>query len=98
VRLVAEGAELVGTTENVSEGGMFVAVEELALEAAQGAEIEVLLDVPGRDEPVRARGEVRWVRSAGEEQPAGVGIRFVELEGDDAAAIRDLVDQEELAG
>jgi uncharacterized protein (TIGR02266 family) len=98
VRLVAEGAELVGTTENVSEGGMFVAVEELAQEAAQGAEIEVLLDVPGRDEPVRARGEVRWVRSAGEEQPAGVGIRFVELEGDDAAAIRDLVDQEELAG
>jgi uncharacterized protein (TIGR02266 family) len=90
--------ELRGTTENISEGGLFVALDERSRAAAsRGEAVAVTLELPGRAEPVHAVGEIRWVRGeGGEDAPAGIGIRFTELDGEDAEAIRALVAEHEI--
>jgi uncharacterized protein (TIGR02266 family) len=86
VSLSSEHNFYAGFVENLSNGGVFVATHSLK---AVGTVFEVCISLPGSDEPVRARGEVRWVREYGEHSdvPPGVGIRFLDLGADALARI-----------
>ena len=64
-----------------------------------GERMEIVLHLPDREEPIRAVGEVRWVRLYSERSnvPPGMGIKFVDLPTDSASAIdRFLKDREPL--
>jgi uncharacterized protein (TIGR02266 family) len=68
-----------GFTENLSAGGIFVATHVLKPE---GSRVELSMFLPGSSEPIRGKGEVRWIRPFNERSnvPPGMGIRFVELD------------------
>jgi uncharacterized protein (TIGR02266 family) len=85
-----------GFAENISSGGLFVATY---VRRPKGDRMEIVLNLPGHPEPIRAVGEVRWVREFSERSnvPPGLGVRFVELPDGAAAAIdRFLKDREPL--
>ena len=77
----------MGFSENLSEGGLFLAT---AMVKDVGAVLSVRFTVPGADDPIEVPCEVRWVRPfhEGLDAPAGMGLRFVEIAERDAAAIR----------
>jgi uncharacterized protein (TIGR02266 family) len=79
-------ASYVGLTENLSEGGAFVATRA---PWDIGCTVDLLIGLPHLG-VVRARGTVCWRRSAsvdGDQAP-GVGIRFERLSRDVASRIR----------
>jgi uncharacterized protein (TIGR02266 family) len=79
----------VGFTENLSEGGAF-----LATRAPQnvGEQVSLIIALPDLA-LVRARGTVRWVRKPSKTNgmSAGMGIRFERLTPLDAVRIQDFV-------
>lgn len=80
----------VGLTENLSEGGVFVATRAVR---GVGSRIDLGILLP-EDEPLRARGTVVWQRPAGQTKGAmpGMGIRFDGLPAHERARIRDLAE------
>jgi uncharacterized protein (TIGR02266 family) len=78
VSVFSESNLYVGFTENLSASGIFVATHVLR---PIGSRIEVSVLFPGRSEPVRLGGEVRWLReiSEGSDGWPGMGIRFESL-------------------
>jgi uncharacterized protein (TIGR02266 family) len=75
-------------TRNVNEGGLFIETDN---PPPVETRVAVQFQLPGGEEPVRARGRVAWVRPQGPGEPAGMGVEF---DGLDAAArdtINDLV-------
>lgn len=82
-----------GITGDVSEGGLFVAT---FMPPPIGAQIELVAKLPS-GALVKAIGEVRWVRDgdrASDGNPAGCGVRFVEIAEDTLDAIRRFVSAE----
>ena len=54
--------------------------------------------LPGREEPLRVRGRVQWVREYSDrnnEVPPGVGIQFVEPTEEVLAAVRSFIGKRE---
>ena len=85
-----------GFAENISSGGLFVATY---VRRRKGDRLEIVFNIPSHPEPIRATGEVRWVREYSEHSnvPPGFGVRFVDLPDDAALAIdRFLKDREPL--
>lgn len=78
----------VGLTENLSEGGVFVATRAVQ---SVGARIDLGIMIP-EEEPLRARGSVVWQRPSGQGKGGmpGMGIRFDGLPPHERARIRDL--------
>jgi len=76
-----------GTAHNLSEGGIFVATP-IVQPIGSRFNLSIHLD-DGHDGVVRGIGEVRWIRqvNASEEDPAGLGIQFLALEGDGSERI-----------
>ena len=72
-----------GFTENLSEGGVFVATLS---PPPVGERVLLQISVDG-GEPVACEGEVRWIRTDEEGNFTGCGIQFVNLDPDAAAAI-----------
>jgi len=72
-----------GFSENISDGGVFVATD---LDLPGDTEVELAFTLPDGVE-IRGRGKVRWVRKAGPDVPGGVGVQFLNLSG----AARDAV-------
>lgn len=68
-----------GSATNLSTGGFFVATHILQ---EIGERFRFTIRLPETNRIVRGVGEVRWHRPAdeGPDAPAGMGIRFVELE------------------
>jgi uncharacterized protein (TIGR02266 family) len=68
-----------GSATNLSTGGFFVATHILQ---SIGDRFKFTLRLPQTNRLVRGVGEVRWHRHRDEspEAPAGMGIRFVELD------------------
>jgi uncharacterized protein (TIGR02266 family) len=64
-----------GLSENLSEGGLFVATYA---PRPVGTEIDLTLRLPGQVEPMRARATVRWIRDFSEASDAapGMGLHF----------------------
>lgn len=77
--MTSESNFFVGFADNISDGGLFVATQQLVTE---GSEVELELRLPDGGEPVRARAEVRWQRHA-QDLPNGAlpgfGARFIDL-------------------
>jgi type IV pilus assembly protein PilZ len=73
---------------NINEGGMFI---ETDTPAEPDTHVTVRFQLPGSEEPVQARGRVAWVRTAGGDAPAGMGIEFESLAADARSRIDALV-------
>jgi uncharacterized protein (TIGR02266 family) len=83
-----------GFSENVSEGGLFVATH---VPLPVGHAIEVEFTLPHAPRALRVACVVCWVRPYREDNdmPAGMGLRFVELTAEDEALIAAFVRQRE---
>jgi uncharacterized protein (TIGR02266 family) len=75
-------------TRNINEGGLFIETE-----SPPPADTRVVLNfqLPGSEEPIRARGRVAWVQGASDEGPAGMGVEFEQLSPDARRYIDSLV-------
>lgn len=68
----------VGTTENLSPGGVFVRCPPVL---QVGETVDLTITMPNRSR-ISAHGVVRWVRAPEQDaQDGGVGIQFLQLEG-----------------
>lgn len=81
----------IGFTENLSEGGIFVATHSLK---PVGTRVSLCLFLHGSESAVRCLGEVRWVRPYNEHSNVapGMGIRFLDLPAEDRAEIQRFLD------
>jgi uncharacterized protein (TIGR02266 family) len=62
-------------TENVSQGGVFIATNE---QFTIGEEIDFEISFPGLLDPIPMKGQVKWSRKAlSLDEPAGIGIEFL---------------------
>jgi uncharacterized protein (TIGR02266 family) len=90
VSLESETNFFMGFSEDISEGGLFVATYDLL---PVGSQIQIELALPD-GYVVRAIAEVRWVRDLRDESDGvspGLGLRFVELQPTDRDAITQFV-------
>lgn len=78
VTLESESNFYAGFTENVSEGGIFVATYA---RHSVGERLRVRFTLPGLSEAIEATCEVRWLRvqNPTSDTPPGVGLRFMDL-------------------
>ncbi|MFO0686579.1 MAG: TIGR02266 family protein [Sandaracinus sp.] len=84
VSLYSESHFFAGLTEDIGEGGLFVATHAAI---PRGSSIDLVFTLPN-DHEVRVRGTVRWTRGLECETSPGIGIQFDELSSSDAAAVR----------
>jgi uncharacterized protein (TIGR02266 family) len=77
----------MGLTENLSEGGLFIATHQLQ---PIGTPVTVVLKVPNAAEPITIHGTVRWVRQYSEtsDTDPGLGVRFEQLPSEHTELIR----------
>ena len=85
LQLDAFSDPLSGFTANVSQGGMFVQMDDLP---PVGSIVKFHLDMTSPLQAIRGTAEVVWMRteSKGPESPAGVGLQFRFIE-DEATAV-----------
>ncbi len=84
----------VGTSLNLSEGGLFVATSA-AVPIGTGVDLQFTLPSGSQ---VALHGVVRWQRAPDDRRPlltAGLGIQFVEVSAEILAAVRAFVEQRE---
>lgn len=84
LHLASDSHFFSGLSGDISEGGVFVSTYRAL---ATGTPVEVEFSLPGSERVVKAKGEVRWHRSASPDMPPGVGIAFEELADEDRALI-----------
>ncbi len=75
-----------GFSENLSDGGLFVATYN---KRSLGDRLHVRFTLPGVERPIEATVEVRWLRDydAQSEQSPGFGAAFVVLDDEDRNTI-----------
>ena len=84
LHLASDSHFFSGLSGDISEGGVFVSTYRAL---AQGSLVDIEFSLPGSEQPLHARGEVRWHRDATPDLPPGVGISFDELSDDDRKVI-----------
>jgi len=87
VSLSSEHNFFVGWSENISEGGLFVATHQLQ---PIGTRMELTLVVPPLLQPTNLAAEVRWLRKVDEltsDCMPGMGLAFIGLTDETQAAI-----------
>lgn len=84
LHLASESHFFSGLSGDISEGGVFVSTYRAL---AMGSLVDLEFSLPGTDQPIHVRGEVRWHRDAAPDFPPGVGIAFDELSEDDRKVI-----------
>ena len=94
VTVTSEHNFYAGFVENLSVGGVFIATHQLK---PVGARVEFSVNLPDEGEPVRGKGEVRWVRiySDASNVPPGMGIRFEALDAGSRRRIERFLAQRE---
>lgn len=94
-RVVAPGASWTGQTANLSAGGAFITGGPVL---APGRRITVAIDLNDGKPAVEAHARVAWSRAhAYEQQPAGVGVKFVRLDEEAQRRIATVVELHQLA-
>ncbi len=89
VSLNSDSNFYMGLTQNLSNGGLFVATH---LVKPIGTEVEISLRVPAREGPLSLRGVVRWVRERQHDEAwPGMGIEFENPSADDLRVIEDFL-------
>ncbi len=90
VTMHTESHFYAGLSQNISEGGLFIATyEHLAL----GTPLELTVSLPSQP-PITIKGEVRWVREATEftaDFSPGVGVAFSDLPEDEKTLIESFL-------
>ncbi len=78
VTMLSETNFYMGLSENMSEGGLFVATHQIQ---PIGTIVDLKFKLPMVEEPLEVKGEVRWVRPFSEDIDAhpGMGVRFLNL-------------------
>jgi len=91
VSLQSDSNFYIGLTENLSDGGIFVATH---LVQPIGTVVSLTLRLPNKRAPVVTAGRVRWVREFAEslEAPPGMGISFEALSEEDARSIHEFIE------
>lgn len=84
---MSSNLSLEGEVTDLSPEGLFFASDYLD---DQGETAQVVLQVPTRSQPLRLRGEVRWVKDAPD--AAGMGIRFVDLSTEDREVLQTIAE------
>jgi len=94
VSLFSENNFFTGFTEDLSDGGIFIATYE---PRAVGDRLLIRLTLPEVERPITAKVEVRWLRvyDPTSDSPPGFGAQFVEIGKDERAAIERFVKQRE---
>jgi uncharacterized protein (TIGR02266 family) len=79
-----------GFTENISEGGLFIATEA---PFEIGDELDVTLSLMGK-EPTGYKVVVRWIRPPGAigGLPAGMGVQFKHIPEDERVKLQGFID------
>lgn len=80
-------------THDMSDSGVFVATTK---PFSIGEQLTFDISFPGLLAPIRARGEVRWLRGAEEEtdeKPAGIGVTFIFSSDGEAAEWKRLLER-----
>jgi uncharacterized protein (TIGR02266 family) len=75
-------------TRDINEGGLFIETEK---PRPTGTEVALRFKLPGSTEPMQTVGRVVWVRSASDQEPAGMGIEFDELTNEDRDRINNMI-------
>jgi uncharacterized protein (TIGR02266 family) len=83
-----------GFVENMSVGGVFIATHQLK---PVGDRVEFNVHLPGLPQPIRGKGEVRWIRVFSEQSnvPPGMGIKFDTLDAEAVHSIEQFLAQRE---
>jgi uncharacterized protein (TIGR02266 family) len=87
-RAEAGGGPVVSYTEDLSQGGLFCVTDE---QFAPGERVTVVMSTPSTWEPLSLEADVAWSRSARGEDPAGVGLQFVDLTPEQLVALTEFV-------
>jgi len=94
VDLESENCFFAGMTENLSEGGLFVATYD-TLPIGTLCDVTIsLFDLP----PISARCEVRWLRheaTSSDDYAPGMGVSFVDLAEEDRLTIAEFLQMRE---
>ncbi len=90
VSLESESNFYMGLTENLSEGGLFIATHVIK---PMGTKVEVSFKLPHVPEPIKAVGVVRWIRQYSEtsDTSPGIGVRFEEISPREVEQIREFL-------
>jgi uncharacterized protein (TIGR02266 family) len=90
VSLESESNFYMGMTENLSEGGLFIATH---LVKPPGTKVEVSFKLPHVAETIRAVGTVRWTRESCEANDTmpGMGVRFEQIAPEQVEQIGEFV-------
>lgn len=95
VTMESDSNVYVGFTDNISEGGLFVATYDLV---PIGSTLQLQFQLPDEEEPISVEAEVRWHRPAdsqGEGLMPGFGARFLDVDDADQERIEQFVDSRE---
>jgi uncharacterized protein (TIGR02266 family) len=87
IALRSAGESFVGTSNNIGIGGVFVVTER---RLSVGDRVTLELTLPDHIHPTSIVAEVRWIRGA-DEQPSGLGMRFVNPSIGATVALHDLL-------
>lgn len=79
-----------GLSNDISEGGLFVATYNLL---PGGTEMEIIFSLPDKGQPIRALARVMWIREhlPDSDGHPGMGLEFVELREEDRRRIVNFV-------
>lgn len=95
VSMESENNFYAGISDNISEGGVFVATYDAP---PLGSIVDLKLSLPDHPEPFCFSGVVRWHRAFGAAcsgMPPGVGIEWLDIPETALRAIRAFVQQRE---
>ena len=84
-----EGEKQKTISINLSLGGVFLETNRLL---PSKSELDLEIELPGRDQPIRCRGRVAWVNDPAKPSklhlPGGLGVQFIDLHSDDLESLR----------
>jgi uncharacterized protein (TIGR02266 family) len=93
VTMSSDSNIFVGLTDDISEGGIFVATYDVL---PVGRKIDLEVSLPGQDAPICAQAEVRWHRSVADPisgELVGFGAKFFDISDSDQERLRDFIMQ-----
>ncbi|MFB6350522.1 MAG: PilZ domain-containing protein [Bradymonadaceae bacterium] len=81
-----------GHTLELSEGGARVELED---DVSRATRVSIQLELPDRTTPIGTIADIRWHEKVGSrEDPRWIcGLQFTELDGDEEAAIEELIEK-----
>jgi uncharacterized protein (TIGR02266 family) len=98
VQVTAGLQTFAAKSANVGDGGLFLVAERFG---RVGEELSLSFRLPGDDEAINVRAEVRWIRQDvfGEDRrPSGMGLRFLDLSPNDGVGLRHFIRSIEALG